>query len=498
MSHFNPTCKSFEAVSIMNKLVYPELPILLIDDEQEILDGCEFILKSNGINNILTCQNPQEVMKLVRDREVTAILLDLLMPKKSGQELLAEIRDFSPELPVMILTGLNDIDTAVNCMKAGAFDYLVKPVEEQRLVTCVKRAIERQEERREYRIFKQLVLSDELGHPEAFSEIVTNNKSIRSIFQYVEAISGTTKPVLITGASGVGKELMARSIHDLSRPKAPFISVNIAGLDENLFSDTLFGHLKGAYTGADSKRQGLIERAAGGTLFLDEIGDLSSSSQIRLLRLLEDGEYFPVGSDVAKASSARIITATNQDLKKLREKELFRTDLYYRLQTHHVHLPPLQDRLDDLPVLVDHFLEKSANTLDKSKPTAPKELIPLLASYHFPGNIRELQSMIFDAVSHHKSRILSLNRFKEHIDKHRGPMPIKTRTGDSPTRLLSLFDKIPTLKEARLALVNEAIDRSNGNISVAAKMLGISRSGLSKLLKRIDSGDGRLNLRQGR
>jgi DNA-binding NtrC family response regulator len=467
----------------MPKLDYPDLPLLLVDDEQEILDGCEIILKSNGINNIITCQDSSRVMQLVRSHEIVAILLDLLMPGKSGQDLLHEIRLISPDLPIIILTGMNDIETAVDCMKVGAFDYLVKPVEEQRFVTCVKRAIEMQEERTEYRIFKQLVLNDELGHPEVFSEIITNNKTIRSIFQYVEAISRTNKSVLITGASGVGKELMARAIHNLSRPDSPFVSVNIAGLDDSLFSDTLFGHLKGAYTGADTNRQGLIDRAAGGTLFLDEIGDLSSSSQIRLLRLLEDGEYFPVGSDLPKESSARIITATNQDLEVLREKELFRIDLYYRLRTHHVNLPPLRDRLDDLPVLVDHFLENAAKTLGKKKPTAPKELIPLLAGFHFPGNIRELQSMIFDTVSRHKSKILSLDLFKEHIEEHRTGASTHPEPGNHSS------EKIPTLKEARLMLVNEAIDRSHGNISIASKMLGISRSGLSKLLKRIDLGE---------
>ena len=284
----------------MEPFKYPQLPILIVDDETEILEGCEFMLQSGGMTNIITCNDSRKVLSILEKQDISVLILDLLMPHISGMELLETISMQWPEIPVFILTGMNDLETAVTCMKQGAFDYMVKPVEEQRMVTGIKRAIERQEERKEYSLFKQLVLNDELKHPEAFTEIVTTNKNIRSIFQYVEAISLTRKPVIITGESGVGKELMAKAVHSLSRPEGPFVPVNIAGLDDNLFSDTLFGHIKGAFTGAESQRQGLIERAAAGTLFLDEIGDLKPSSQIKLLRLLEEGECFPVGADVPR------------------------------------------------------------------------------------------------------------------------------------------------------------------------------------------------------
>lgn len=470
----------------MEPFKYPHLPVLIVDDETEILEGCEFMLQSGGITNIITCNDSREVLPILEKQNISVLILDLLMPYVTGTELLETISMKWPEIPVFILTGMNDLETAVNCMKQGAFDYMVKPVEEQRMVTGIKRAIERQEERKEYDLFKQLVLNDELKHPEAFTDIVTTSKNIRSIFQYVEAISLTSKPVLITGESGVGKELMARAVHSLSRPEGPFVPVNIAGLDDNLFSDALFGHIKGAFTGAESQRQGLIERAAGGTLFLDEIGDLNPGSQIKLLRLLEEGEYFPVGADVPRESGARIITATNQNLKELRGKEVFRTDLYYRLQTHHIHIPPLRERLDDLPILIHYFLDQAAEDLDKKRPTPPKELYSLLSGYHFPGNVRELQSMIFDAVSHHQSKILSLDRFRVHIENHRSSTIENQRKSMDPPRLFSFFDSLPSLKEVRILLVEEAMDRSGGNISMAANMLGISRSGLSKLLKRSD------------
>lgn len=470
---------------MVNKVTkYPQNPILLVDDEPEILEGCEFILQSHGFDNVITCQDSSNVMAIIKQNRFAVILLDLMMPKPSGKELLETLSQNHPEIPVIVLTGMNDLETAVSCMKLGAIDYMVKPVEEQRLVNSIKRAIERQEEKAEYQTFRKLVLGDKLQYPEAFAEIITSNKNIRSIFQYAEAISTTRKTVLITGESGVGKELMAKSIHQLSRPEGPFVPVNIAGLDDNLLSDALFGHLKGAFTGADSNRSGLIETASGGTLFLDEIGDLNPTSQIKLLRLLEDGEYFPVGADVPRASNTRIIAATNQDLQKLREEKLFRTDLYYRMQTHHIHMPKLKERLDDLPLLVDHFLEQSAASLGKRKPTPPKELVSLLASYHFPGNVRELQSMVFDAVSHHQSKVLSLERFKKHIDKHLNSKSMKAPLINEFPKVFSLFDKLPTLRDARNLLVDEAMERSNGNITIASKILGISRSGLSKLLKR--------------
>ena len=211
--------------------------------------------------------------------------------------------------------------------------------------------------------------------------------------------------------------MIAKAVHLLSNRKGEFVPVNVAGLDENVFTDTLFGHKKGAFTGADRARIGLVEQASGGTLFLDEIGDLSADLQVKLLRLLQEGEYFPLGSDVTKRSDARVVVATNQELQTLQESGKFRKDLYYRLCAHHVHIPPLRERREDLPLLAEHFLEKSSEALGKKKPTPPKELFILLSSYHFPGNIRELKSMIWDAVSYHKIGKLSLDAFKTHIRK---------------------------------------------------------------------------------
>lgn len=465
---------------------FPTWPVLVVDDEIEAMKGCEFILRSAGISNTMLCQDSRDVMPFLEDHETCAVLLDLSMPHISGEELLPKIIERHPHVPVIILTGANEVETAVRCMRTGAFDYMVKPVEESRLVSGVERAVELSELRQEYSSFKSRVIANVLERPEAFSEIVTNNQTMRSIFQYVETIARTNQPVLLTGETGTGKELIAKALHTLSNRTGSFIAANVAGLDDQLFADTLFGHVKGAYTGAEEARPGLIAQASGGTLFLDEIGDLSFPSQVKLLRLLQEREYFPLGADVPKRTDARILVATNRDLKELRASDRFRADLYYRLQTHHVNLPPLRERRDDLPVLIDWFLEKTSKMLGKKKPTPPKELPALLGSYHFPGNVRELESMIFDAVSLHRSRVLSLDLFRARIQEN-----LASEAGRSGIDLegasvspFAHLDKLPTLKEAQKFLLREAMKRAKGKQTVAAMLLGISQSGLSKALKR--------------
>ena len=264
---------------------HPKLPVLLVDDEVQALDSFEIALRSANMNNFIRCQDSREVKSIVGRKEMEVILLDLRMPHVSGEELLPMLTSDFPEVPVIVITGADDVETAVKCMRSGASDYMVKPVEKSRLIAGVKRAIELRELQRENELLKAHVLSDKLNHPEAFSEIVTNSNSMRSIFQYIEAIAASPQPALITGETGVGKELVAKAIHTLSNREGAFVAVNVAGLDENVFADTLFGHKKGAFTGADQARSGLAEEASSGTLFLDEIGDLSATSQVKLLRL---------------------------------------------------------------------------------------------------------------------------------------------------------------------------------------------------------------------
>lgn len=459
--------------------------VLLVDDEVHILASSSLSLRTSGVTNILTLQDSREVMPLLASRSVAAIVLDLHMPHLSGQELLQMIVQEYPGIPVILMTANDDIQTVVTCMKAGAFDYLVKPVESSQLVGRVRQALELRELSSELSLLKQRLLTDNLEHPEAFAKLVTGNKAMRALFQYVEVVARTRQPIMITGETGVGKELIARAIHHLSGVTGNYVAVNVAGLDDNMFSDTLFGHRKGAFTGADQPRDGLIEKASRGTLFLDEIGDLNETSQVKLLRLLQEHEYYQVGSDLLKKSDARIVLATNRDIQAMISDGSFRKDLYYRLFAHRVHIPPLRERQDDIPLLLDHMLKSAAANLGKKKPTPPPELDVLLGLYSFPGNVRELEAMTFDAVARHTSGVLSMDSFRAVIgnDQAVNPAGELSSQGESKS-LVDLFGHFPTLSEVEDYMIREAMQMAKGNQGMAAKLLGMGRQTLNKRLNK--------------
>jgi DNA-binding NtrC family response regulator len=459
----------------------PSNPILIVDDEAAVVQALSAQLRSNGIDNLIGCQDGGKVMSHLRSRDVEVVLLDLNMPQLSGQLLLQQIRDEFPYVPVIIVTAANEVQTAVECMKGGAFDYMVKAIEENRLVSGVRRAIELRELKREYSELRSRFLTGELTNPSAFSRIITRNKKMKSIFLYVEAVAKTPEPVLITGETGVGKDLIARAIHEVSGRSGEFIAVNAAGREEDKLSDDLFGHVKGAYTGADTPREGLIQRARGGTLFLDEVGDLSGNAQIKLLKILDTGEYYPLGSDLPKRSDARIVLATNRDLGALMEEGVFRKDLYYRVSTHHIHVPPLRERVEDLPMLIEHFSREAVKEYGKNNLSIPAELLARLSVHPFPGNIRELQKLVKNAVAVAKpsAGILPAQPI---IEATRQTVP--PAGGEQPDLCLHFGDILPTLEQARKLLTDEALSRSGDNISEAARLLGISHQALSKWLQR--------------
>ena len=467
----------------MTEALYPDFSILLVDDEPGWLGSLSLTLETcGGISNIMTCSDSRQVMALLDGGRIGLVLLDLTMPHLSGEELLEQIAEHHPEILVIVVSGLNQLETAVRCMKLGAFDYCVKTDEEDRIVGGVLRAVRMVEMRRDYQEMSNRMVSRELRHPEAFSAIVTADRSLLAIFSYVEAVAKSPQPLLITGESGVGKELIARAAHTLSGCRGKLVTVNVAGLDDTVFSDTLFGHVRGAFTGAEQARRGMVEEAGDGTLFLDEIGDLSIPSQVKLLRLLQEGEYFPLGSDLPKRLKARIIVATHQNLQEKERGGTFRRDLYYRLRTHQVHLPPLRERQADIPLLLDHFLEEAARILGKKKPTPPKGLAQFLATYSFPGNVRELKAMAYDAVSVHRDRMLSMDSFVKAVERSQqesGPRLAPT-TKQNP---FAGFEELPTFSDAAAFLVMEAMDRAGGNQTLAARLLGISQPALSKRLK---------------
>ena len=464
--------------------IFPEQPILLVDDEPAFLQSLTLTLKREGLTNVMHCTDSRQVASLLEQQLFSLAIYDLVMPHISGNQLLEQTLSSYPDLPIIILTGMNRVEEAVKCIRAGAFDFFVKTGEAERLVAGVQRALRQSALQQECDRLKQTVFSGELGHPEVFAEIITANSQMQSLFAYLEAIANSREPVLVSGESGVGKEAIAKAVHQLSRPDGPLVTVNVAGLDDTVFSDTLFGHLKGAFTGADKPRAGMIEAASEGTLFLDEIGDLSLQSQVKLLRLLQEGEYQPLGSDRPKRSKARIVVATNQDLTQLQQSGAFRKDLFYRLQAHHVEVPPLRERKEDLPLLLEHFLQEAAAELNKKKPTPPAELITLLSLYRFPGNIRELRAMVFDAVSQHQAKKLSMASFEKAIgvkaEQH------QDLSQASPAEV-TFGEKLPTLKKVADLLVLEAMQRTDGNQSMAAKLLGITQPSLSSRWKKLKS-----------
>jgi PAS domain S-box-containing protein len=328
-------------------------------------------------------------------------------------------------------------------------------------------------------------LSGEIRHREIFSSIITNSDKMKAVFHYIEGIGLSKRPVLITGETGVGKELVVKVLHKISGVKGDLVSVNAAGLDDAVFSDTLFGHRKGAYTGADRDRKGLIVAASGGSLHLDEIGDLNPSSQVKLLRLIEEGTYYPLGADMTEQSNARIIASTNKNLQEMVNKGLFRQDLYYRLSTHTINIPPLRERKEDIPLLLDYFIQEAAESLNKHKPTLSRELINLLSNYDFPGNVRELQALVYDAVARHRKGTPFLEIFKTLIkEKSLSPVSDLSFTASADASIDKLFGHFPKLKEIEEYLITDALKRAEGNQGIAASMLGISRQALNRRLKR--------------
>jgi len=463
----------------------PRPAVLVVDDDDVSLLLIQEALRKVGLRDILICSDGRQVPDRLAGSAVDILFLDLVMPGIGGEELLDLVGRDYPDLLVVIVTATEDVATAVRCIKRGAFDYLTKPIDLGRLATVVNNARAFRALRQENASLQRRLIADGPGRPDLFAGIITRNPQMRLLFEYAETVAPTGEPILITGETGVGKDLLARAIHAASKRRGEFVAVNVAGLDDPVFADTLFGHGRGAFTGAERTRSGLVEQAAAGTLLLDEIGDLTAASQAKLLRLLQEGDYFPLGQDAPRRSAARIISATNQDLWLAVKRGQFRKDLNYRLRTHHLHLPPLRERLDDLPLLIDRFAGEAATPLQKPKPRATDPLLRLLEGYAFPGNVRELRAMVFEAVSRGGGRTLSLEPFERYIDQRRddreaAPDP-ETATPASPQPSAAM----PTLKQATERLVREALRRSGGNQTAAARLLGISQQAVSKRMKRL-------------
>ena len=460
----------------MGKPSFPSLPILLVDDDPMALRLIDVALRGEGVDNIVMCDDSRCVMALIAATDFSVVSLDLSMPHVSGKELLNEIAKLRPDLTLIVITASSDAETADECVKLGAFDYIRK-ADIDSLAPRILRAIRHRELVGENTRLKRSLIEGRLVNPAAFEAIVTGDEKLLNIFKYAEAVAGTNRAVLIRGETGVGKELLSEAIHKASGRAGAFVTVNTSGLDEQMFSDTIFGHEKGAFTGADRRRPGLVEAAADGTLFLDEIGDLGSDAQIKLLRFLQDGKFYPLGSDAAKLSTARVIAATNRHLEDLVQRDAFRKDLYYRLQAHQIELPPLCERRADVPILVRHFVKTAggAASFDLDK------FARSLAGYDFPGNVRELQGLVADAVLAGGLDAPSVRRALA------GRMPAAASPSVPPPSAAPLLtpptstafpEKLPLADAWLDLLMDEALRRARGNKTLAAKMIGVSRQSI--------------------
>lgn len=460
--------------------------IVLVDDEQAELDAYRFLLESMGVRNITQVQDSRRVLEVLAQIPSPVVFLDLNMPGMGGQEVLAAIKEQLPQVPVIICTANSEVETAVECLKLGAHDYLVKPISLNTFGSALRNALEIGALRKEVLSLKGIAFGERQYNSAAFGAIVTRSPAMESLFQYIEAIARSRQPALILGETGSGKELLAKAIHVTSGVPGEFVAVDVSGLDDTLFADTLFGHLKGAYTGAGSGRSGLLETASGGTIFLDEIGDLSEASQVKLLRLLQEGIYYPLGADTPKQCRARVVAATNRDLVGMAATgEGFRRDLYYRLSTHLLKVPPLRERTEDIPLLVNHLVAEAAASLQMPPPTVGLAALERLLNHPFPGNVRELKTYLFDAVARSSGSELDEHLLAERLvgaaAEHPGSRPAPTAV---TFPLEGLFNRFPTLAELDAFAVRQALAKSGNNQSQAARLLGISKQALHKRLKK--------------
>jgi DNA-binding NtrC family response regulator len=380
--------------------------IIVVDDDRDYLEILSRHLESFGYRNIHTEENPKKAAVLFEQGEVFDIaIVDMTMPEMDGIALLEIIKSFSPETECIMVTAVNEARVAVNCLKVGAYDYLVKPISKDELNLTLRRALERK------RLLDILEFENKpslpgLIHEGPFKNIITCSRNMLKVMKTAELHAAGDVPVLITGESGTGKELLARAIHNASpRSSKPFTAVNMASLGSGIFDAEFFGHTRGAFTGAEKNREGYLEYTSGGTLFLDEIGILPIELQGKLLRVLQSGEYLKIGASDQHTANVRFVAATNEDLSRLIDRKLFRKDLYYRLRGSWLHIPPLRERKDDISLLINHFVQKFCGIGNKC--VIEDRTIDFLMAYDYPGNVRELRAIIQSAVNLAQGRALT-------------------------------------------------------------------------------------------
>lgn len=448
-------------------------PILVVDDDTGLLLSIKATLVSSGMPDPALVSDSRQVMELVRKHHFHVVLLDLMMPNLSGMEILQQLKQEFPAVECVIVTAVEDVSSAVQAMKFGAYDYIVKPINSEKLIIVINRALERYDLRYELALFQKSQTFSDLKNRAAFGSMVAEDEAMALVFHQAEAVAPTDYNVLISGESGTGKEMLAQIIHNLSnRSKAPFIAVNMAAFSKTLFEDDLFGHTKGAFTGALTDKKGFFESARGGTLFLDEITELESELQGKILRVIQERVLYRLGSTRTRDVDVRIITATNRDIDEEVRKGRFRGDLFYRLNMCRIHIPPLRERKKDILPLSRHFLKVHARKNKKEIDSLAPDLANLLLSYHFPGNVRELENIIASSVLWEKGRVLTLSAARS----------LPTLSGPARTQ----NDKLLTLAELEKRHVQRVLELTGGNRTQAAKILGIGLRTVQRKLQSLD------------
>lgn len=463
--------------------------LLIVDDDQLILDCFRYSFASDTIL-VETATTAAEALSLFRQHSFDAVVTDIRLPDVTGLKLLEDLQELDRKIPVILMTGHGTASTAIEAMRKGAFEYLLKPLELETVQTVIDRALEMS---RMARTPAKIAAAGMDAESEDADLLVGNCPAMQEVYRQIGRVAGQDVTVLILGESGTGKEVVARAIYQYSsRAEKPFLAINCAAIPENLLESELFGHERGAFTGAERKRIGKFEQCDGGTLFMDEIGDMTPLTQTKVLRVLQDQQFERVGGTEMVRTNVRMIAATNRNLTEMMEQGTFRADLYYRLNVYTIRLPPLRERDGDLPLLIDYFLKRFNLELGKSVQTVSPDAMALLTSYSWPGNLRELQSALKHAVVESTGPLLLPSFLPESIRNHGQPSVATCpsfHSGDTTEEALTqfirerinsesanLYDDVVQRVERILFL--ELLKKLDGNISRAATVLGISRSTL--------------------
>jgi len=454
--------------------------ILVVDDEEIVVKSCMRILGTDAYE-VESAQSGIEALRKIEESSFDVLILDIMMPQMDGLEVLQRVKETHPDIDVIMVTGLSQIDTAVRSMKLGAFDYLPKPFDPDELKHVVERALERRQLLQE-----NLNLRSELSSKYRFENIVGSSPAMQKVFGLIAKCAPTNSTVLITGESGTGKELIARAIHFNSlRKEKPFIAVDCNSLSETLLESELFGHTKGSFTGAVSNKRGMFEIADGGTLFLDEVSNISLSTQAKLLRVIQEREFRAVGDTRTQTTNIRLIAATNKDLKVMVTEGTFREDLFYRINIFPIQLPPLRERREDIPVLAFHFLKAFSKELEKESVEFSEGAMSALVNYDWPGNVRELENTVHRAMILTNDKVIRQAHLTNIIDMlPRADLDVP-RTSDELKRIKKAARE-KSVENIEKLFILEALKRNGWNVTNSAEETGMLRANFQALMKKYD------------